>query len=305
MPLVRAGNASRARVCVRSPSRDETWAGYAGGMSSARRGPAGKSGKRPSSHPRGASGKGRASKGSAPKGNAGKNAAKSGTKNGAGKSGAGKNARNSPIVFDVAPPAPRTEPFRLGVVAGATPGKWISIWRDRYPEIDLELVDIDDTDPRAALLAGDIDMAIAREPFSHDDLHVITLYEEVVGAVVSIDSALESVPEITVDDLAGEVIIVPLDDAVHFGPIAGTVEPRFDAPATTEDAIATVATGVGVVIVPMSIARAHRRKDVTFRPITGAKPTTVGLAWDRANDSDDVQNFVGIVRGRTAQSSRD
>ncbi len=275
-------------------------------MSSARRGPAGKSGKRPSSHAKGPAGKGRAAKGSAPKG---KNAAKngttgSGTKKAAGKSGTGKNARNSQVVFDL-PPAPRTEPFRLGFVAGATPGKWVSIWRERYPEIELELIPLDAANTRTALLAGDIDIAIAREPFSHDDLHVIALYDEVVGAVVSIDSALESVAEITLDDLAGEVIIVPRDDAAHFGPIEGTVEPRFDAPATTEDAIETVASGVGVVIVPMSIARAHKRKDVTFRPIVGAEPTHVGLAWDRANDSAEVQAFIGIVRGRTAQSSRD
>ena len=269
-------------------------------MSSARRGPAGKSGKRSSSS--------RASKGSAPR--ASRKNAKNGTKgtgssSGAGKNGTGKKSRTSAVVFDVAPPAARTEPFRLGVVAGATPGKWISVWRERYPDIDLELVAIDPSLARSALLAGDIDIAIVREPFSHDDLHVIPLYEEVVGAIVSIDSALESVAEITLDDLVGEVVIVPRDDATHFGPIAGTEAARFAAPATTEEAIETVATGVGVVIVPMSIARAHKRKDVTFRPIVGAEPTRVGLAWDRANDSVDIQAFIGIVRGRTAHSSRD
>ncbi len=279
-------------------------------MSSARRGPAGKSGKRPSSHAKGSAGKGggsgRASKGSAPKNFGGKNAGKtSGTTGSAGKkNGASKGARNSSVVFDLPPVPIRTEPFRLGLVAGATPGKWIRIWRDRYPDIEVELVTIDSASARTALLAGDIDAAIVREPFSPDDLHAIALYDEVVGAVVSVDSALEAAAELTLDDLAGEVLIVPRDDAAHFGPVAGTIAPLFDAPASTEDAIETVASGVGIVIVPMSIARAHQRKDVTFRPIVGAAPTQVKLAWDRTNDSAEVQAFVGIVRGRTAQSSR-
>ncbi|TXK06434.1 transcriptional regulator [Microbacterium mitrae] len=284
-------------------------------MSSARRGPAGKSGKRPLSHAKGAAGKGavgkgtagkgaaRGAKASAARGQAGKSGTKGAGTSGAGKSGAGKNARGTTVVFD-SPVAEKPGPFRLGVVAGATPGKWIAVWRERYPDIELELVPTDSAAAREALLAGGIDLAIVREPFSHDDLHVIALYEEVVGAVVSVDSALEAAAELTLADFAGEVVIVPRDDVTNFGSIAGAVEPKFAAPETTEDAIQTVATGVGVVIVPMSIARAHRRKDVTFRPIVGAEPTQVALAWERANDSAEVQAFIGIVRGRTAQSSR-
>lgn len=205
-----------------------------------------------------------------------------------------------------APPEPvRTGVFRLGYVAGATPGKWIKTWRDRYPGVELELIPLESADSAAALREGSVDIAILREPFDHAGLGAIALYDEVVGAVVSIDSALESVTELEFADLAGEVVIVPQDDAVHLGAIADTIAPRFSAPERTEDAIATVATGVGVVIVPMSIARLHRRKDVTFRPLVGAKPTSVMLAWPEDKDSPDVQAFIGIVRGRTAQSSRD
>jgi DNA-binding transcriptional LysR family regulator len=77
---------------------------------------------------------------------------------------------------------------------------------------------------------------------------------------------------------------------------------------TTKQAIETVAAGTGIVVVPMSLARLHHRKDVDFRPVTGVEESPVGLAWLRhpAGDQEDpeIQTFIGIIRGRTARSSR-
>ena len=47
----------------------------------------------------------------------------------------------------------------------------------------------------------------------------------------------------------------------------------------TEEAIAIVASGVGVVIVPMSLARLHHRKDADYRPLRDGPASTVALAW--------------------------
>ena len=44
---------------------------------------------------------------------------------------------------------------------------------------------------------------------------------------------------------------------------------RLDVPAmSTKDAIATAAAGAGIMIVPMSVARLHHRKDLVHRPVT-------------------------------------
>ena len=76
-------------------------------------------------------------------------------------------------------------------------------------------------------------------------------------------------------------------------------------PSTTAQAVAWVAQGAGITIVPMSLARLHHRKDVTYR-VLGAGPTSqVGLIWLREPAQPDlVEEMVGIVRGRTARSSR-
>jgi DNA-binding transcriptional LysR family regulator len=70
------------------------------------------------------------------------------------------------------------------------------------------------------------------------------------------------------------------------------------------DAIATAATGTGIVIVPMSLARLHHRKDADHRPLVDGPVSTVALAWRRENTTPDVETFIGIVRGRTSNSSR-
>lgn len=210
-------------------------------------------------------------------------------------------ARKSPPGEDTAAADEEGRAFRLGAVPGATPGRWIDAWKQRMPRVALELVPIDVRAQRAAL--DDLDAALVRLPLPDDALHVIPLYDEVPVVVASADSHLLAADELTAGDLDGEVLITPLDDVL--GPLdLGTVAPAFTPPATTEDAIATVAAGVGIVVVPMSLARLHHRKDTGHRPWHDGPSSTVALAWRRDRTTPDVETFVGIVRGRTPNSSR-
>ncbi len=169
------------------------------------------------------------------------------------------------------------------------------------PHVPLELVPLDAQRQRDSI--DEVDAALIRLPLTDEGLHVISLYDEVPVVVASVESHLMAVDEVTGHDLAGEVLITPLDDVL--GPLGlATVEPRFAALETTADAIATAATGVGIVVVPMSLARLHQRKDVDYRPLVDGPTSSVGLAWARERTTEDVETFIGIVRGRTANSSR-
>ncbi|KQR21533.1 transcriptional regulator [Microbacterium sp. Leaf151] len=201
-------------------------------------------------------------------------------------------------------PPPREEPrdFVLGAVPGATPGKWIGLWRERMPHVTLVLREIDVADQRTVF--DDVDAALVRLPIdAPDDLHLIPLYDEQPVVVMSADADLTAGDEIELADLAGEVVIVPADDVLGIN-VPDAVSPAFTAPADTAEAIATVAAGVGVVIVPMSLARANRRRDVEYRVLRDGPVSRVALAWLRDRTTPDVEAFVGIVRGRTARSSR-
>ncbi|CAN7177914.1 LysR substrate-binding domain-containing protein [Microbacterium sp. LjRoot45] len=216
--------------------------------------------------------------------------------------GAKKRTRPAPPPPAAVPALP-VGPFRLGAVPGTTPGKWIDIWQERMPDTALELVAVSVAEQREAVASRAVDAALVRLPVDREGLHVIALYDELPVVVCAADSHLTAVEELGLDDLAGEVVIVPGDDVLHVD-VPGAEAPRFAPPETTADAIATVAAGVGVVIVPMSLARLHQRKDVEYRPLRDAPTSTVALAWPSADPSPLVDTFVGIVRGRTANSSR-
>ncbi|SDG37126.1 DNA-binding transcriptional regulator, LysR family [Microbacterium pygmaeum] len=215
-----------------------------------------------------------------------------------------KKPRGAPVVFDAPPPA-QEEPrrLRLGTVAGATPGRWIDTWRERFPDVPVEVVPLELSSQQESLRAGGVDLALVRVPLDPDGLSVIALYDEIAVVVCSADSALTAVEELDPADLEGEVLLVPRD-AVYDIDLPGTLTPRVDPPADTAEAIATVAAGVGIVIVPLSLARLHSRKDAAHRPLRGAATSTVALAWPTARTTPDVEAFIGIVRGRTANSSR-
>jgi DNA-binding transcriptional LysR family regulator len=104
---------------------------------------------------------------------------------------------------------------------------------------------------------------------------------------------------VTTQDLAGEQLVLP-----HESGWTPEAEQLDFPPMSLRDAVEVVASGTGVLIVPMSVARLHHRRDVTFRPVTDLPMTTVGLAWLVENDDPRVQDFIGIVRGRTERSSR-
>lgn len=209
------------------------------------------------------------------------------------------------VVFDAlasVPEEPRT--FRLGVVPGATPGKWIDAWKQRMPHVPLEVVPVEVADQDAAI--DGLDAALVRLPLGPDTvdtLHVIPLYDEVPVVVASIESHLLAADQLRLEDLAGEVLIALTDDTLPAIDAPGALAPRF-APLSTAEAIVTAATGTGAVVVPMSLARLHHRKDADYRPLVDGPTSTVALAWVRERTTPDVETFVGIVRGRTAQSSR-
>lgn len=214
---------------------------------------------------------------------------------------AAKQAKTPP------PPPPTVEPmpavFVLGAIPGATPGGWIDAWNERMPQTALELRPIAVATQRASLLDDGLDAALVRLPIDRDDLSVITLYAETAVVVCSADSHLTAADQLGLEDLAGEILIVAQDDVLGLE-VPGTVSPSFAPPEDTEQAIATVAAGVGIVVVPMSLARLHRRKDASYRPLRDVPASTVALAWPTERTTPAVEAFVGIVRGRTANSSR-
>lgn len=171
----------------------------------------------------------------------------------------------------------------VGFVPGVTLTKWRRVWADRFHHVPLAVVELDVSDQRAALDTGRVDMCFVRLPVTPEALHVIPLYEEVAVVVVAKDHPVSLFEEVSGADLSQENVLEDVDPDGAFDLVAG---------------------GAGILFVPHSIARSHSRRDLVYRPVTDRPPTTIGLAWLVDNPHPLIEDFIGIVRGRTVNSSR-
>ena len=157
-----------------------------------------------------------------------------------------------------------------------------------------------------------------REPASTDGekYHSIRLYEELPVVILPVDHVLTVLDEVPVEELAEEFLLQPASDIPAYEEVsrawresAGRIVPEG---LNDKETIELVAAGVGLYIVPMSIARFYHRKDLTYRPVAGLDTYPVHLVWPRAPKGEPrseelealLQDFIGIVRGRTATSDR-
>jgi DNA-binding transcriptional LysR family regulator len=181
-----------------------------------------------------------------------------------------------------------SDPLAIAFVSGVTVTKWTRAWRDRRPDVPLAVTEVAESEQVAALHDGRAHLSFVRLPLDREGLNVIPLYREVAVAVAAKDHAIAAVDSLLLADLEGESVRTATD--------AGRSD--FDL----------AAAGVGILIVPHSIARLQSRKDVVARPVTDADETQIAVAWlaDPAPEplASRIEEFIGIVRGRTARSSR-
>ena len=173
--------------------------------------------------------------------------------------------------------------------------------------------------------------AVPENPFAHmsivrpdresastdgEKYHSIRLYEELPVVILPVDHVLTVLDEVPVEELAEEFLLQPASDIPAYEEVsrawresAGRIVPEG---LNDKETIELVAAGVGLYIVPMSIARFYHRKDLTYRPVAGLDTYPVHLVWPRAPKGEPrseelealLQDFIGIVRGRTATSDR-
>lgn len=183
------------------------------------------------------------------------------------------------------PPVPSTA-FRVGFVPGVMPDKWKRVWAERRRR-ELTLVRVEVERQERAIREGEVDMCLVRGALDREGIHLIPLYAEESVIVVGREHPAAAYEELPVAELSDDVDIVTANPGI-----------------STHDAFATVAAGTGHLVVPRSVARIHQRKDVTAVRATDVPESPVGLAWLIEADDEDKQAFIGIVRGRTARSSR-
>jgi DNA-binding transcriptional LysR family regulator len=194
---------------------------------------------------------------------------------------------------------PVSHRLAIGYVPGVQPDKWLSRWRERNPGVPISARRVGD--PRAGLARGPeedgFDVVFFREPEAAPrtapaGLFRVPLYTETMAVLAARDHAMGAYGSLTPADLDGEPWLDPVDT------ITAT-------PDEVSAAVDLVAAGVGLLVLPQPYARSLSRRDVIERPLEGAPATRMGVAWSSDRPDDElIDEFVGIVRGRTASTSR-
>ncbi|GLB63918.1 putative transcriptional regulator, LysR family protein [Dietzia sp. NCCP-2495] len=187
----------------------------------------------------------------------------------------------------------------IGYVPGVQPDKWLTRWRERHPDIPVAARRVGDPRTDLAHTAGEngFDVVFFRE--SADDSRTapegllrVPLYTETMAVLAEKDHELGAFDSLTKDDLEGETWLDPVDTLVA-------------SPDEVASAVDLVAANVGLLVLPLPYARSLSRRDVVIRPLEGVPATRMGVAWSSKREGDVlIDEFVGIVRGRKAASSR-
>lgn len=219
------------------------------------------------------------------------------------------------------PVRPAHRELTVGFVPGVMPAKWFDRWRARFgARVPLRTLPLEPDSGLAALAEDHAHMVLVRperEPEARDRsrYHAVRLYEEVPVVVMPADHVLSLLDEVPVEEIAEDFLLQDPQEVPEWAEASAehrAANPqKLPAMRHLGDAVELVAAGLGLLVLPQSLARFHRRKDVVHRPLTGVAGTEVLLVWPRLipgerpeEDEAILQEFVGITRGRRPDSSR-
>ncbi|WP_449278088.1 LysR substrate-binding domain-containing protein [Leucobacter sp. GX24907] len=220
------------------------------------------------------------------------------------------------------------DPLRLGFARGIAPSKWQRRWRAAVPERPLELVPVDTAfGRRDESLETPIDMMLERcapgqVPEGAGEATTLTasgsptrralrLYTEAIALVVPKDHELVETsgrndPALDRADLDLVTILEHPDHASAWPAAVPWSDPSY-RPKNLAAALQLVAAGLGTILMPLPLARhlISKREHAIVTLMGDQLPgSTVWATWATERDAADVQQLAGVLRGRTARSSR-
>lgn len=188
----------------------------------------------------------------------------------------------------------------IAYAKGTAPGKWFDRFNERTAHSPLETFESRDPFPLLADAPADAQgrprpqLALVRLPDRRIDerFHLVRLYTEQPGVAVPKDSELTLLDTITAEDIE--------DEHLNYQP---NEHNEVDVVAVL-DALQVVAANVGVVLAPRPLLRVINNKATAHRDYTDGRETDIALVWLKELDNEVIQDFVGIAKGRTPNTSR-
>ncbi|MGW5386481.1 LysR family substrate-binding domain-containing protein [Nocardia sp. NPDC003963] len=180
----------------------------------------------------------------------------------------------------------------------------VQAYRSSYPEVAMDLAEINSPAVEEALDRGDIDLGVLHPPLERPHMCTMPLPAEQLVLAIPAGHRLAGCPSITFADLADEPMLtaprsvgpVLFDKLISRFHDAG-IEPRIVQEATPVTTLAgLVAAGAGVGFVTRGVARSTR-PGVLFRDVARAPAVPMAAAWVPTEPEPTSHRFLEILRG--------
>ncbi|MBO1737990.1 LysR family transcriptional regulator [Leifsonia sp. TF02-11] len=155
-----------------------------------------------------------------------------------------------------------------------------------FPDITVETIEYDFSDPTAGLASGATDIALLRPPVDVPDMQLAIVAEESWVACLPRSHRLAGREELRIEELLDEPIVVAPKSAGKWreywyaADARGGKEPQIAAEAATYEAEATlVSRGVGLSFTTSSMVRLYDRPGIQFVPIIDRPVSYTAIAW--------------------------
>lgn len=197
--------------------------------------------------------------------------------------------------------------LRVAFVGSASHGVLPTLmksYRSHYPKVELALSAMNNAELHSAIIQREIDIAVARPDLGDDELRREPLAHEDLILAIPDNSELAERNKILFSELGDQTFVLyPRRPRPSFADhILSICKDEGFEPAAMEmaqdfqTAISLVSVGVGISVVPESVAQTTR-PGVFFRPYVGTNPgTALTIHARRDNQSPQVMNFFEIAR---------
>jgi DNA-binding transcriptional LysR family regulator len=183
-------------------------------------------------------------------------------------------------------------------------------FRERSPEVAIEVRELSPGAQVEALKRGDLDVGFVRAPLNEPQLASENIRNEKLVLALPADHRLAIRERVALGAVAKEpFVFFPrargpgfFDFLMSFCRDSGFT-PQIVQQAPQIDVLALVAAGFGLSILPDSV-RELRRADIVLRPIIGSPTTELRLVWRSGEPAPALARFietvrrVGVKRGR-------
>jgi DNA-binding transcriptional LysR family regulator len=177
-------------------------------------------------------------------------------------------------------------------------------YRKRYPEVALELQNAQTATQVSRLLARTLDVGLVRLPLRHENLSLTVIHREPFVAILPKGHALAKKSALRIADLRAENFVAYgrrwapgfFDSVIQMCARDGFTPHVIQETGEMYTAIALVAAGAGIAVLPRSVVLAQS-KDIAVKPLpASAGISEIALAMRADNTSTLALSFLKLAR---------